>query len=137
MSKAQGFPPGFRPFTRKDKQKLPGQHVKMPTLTVSRAGYLILNAPAAALVWGKEGKNRACAIAYNPSTSQLAIRPERKHLKPPDTYKVVPTGPYRRHGTIGFKTLSRVWNIPLSGRRFSCVWDEERKLLLADLSKPL
>jgi len=130
------FPTGFSTYV--DVKRSPRIQPKAPMVTVTRVGTLVFNAEAASLLWGRDrGKpNEAVMLAYNPKTKVLAVKPVPAHVKFPITLHMTVTGVYRRHATVSFKTFARVWNIPPSGNRYLCSWNEKRKMLMVDLSRP-
>jgi hypothetical protein len=126
------FPDGFSTVSKTDMVKHRGTHVKLPKISLTKSGYLVLNIPAASFFSSGSGIVR---MAYNPDDGVLAIRNTNVPAQPPEVLKITPAGAYRRHGAIGFKTLARIWHIAMDGSHYVCTWDAEKETLFVDLTQ--
>jgi len=128
------FPSGFKPVSRYSGKYRSGFHPKPPAMTIAKNGYIIFNVPASARL--TTGDKKAISIAFFTSKRQIAFKPERTHIKPPLTYKLTTSGLYKRHVSVAFKTLARIWNIALDGKHYLLRWNEKSGVMIANLNDP-
>lgn len=129
------FPTGFEVFGGKSKRSV-RHNMQEAKVSLIKSGFLSFNVTATDLMLGKDRRNCAAFVAYNPRTKVLALRPVPFHVKP-DTYAMTKTGRNSANVIISFQAQSKAWGLPLDGTTFLGRWSESEKMLLVDLSRPV
>jgi hypothetical protein len=80
-------------------------------------------------------ENLGVVLGFSPKTRVLGIKPVPYHLKPPQTYRLFPSGVRKNVFLVSFDRQARAWGIPQDGRVVPCVWDDKNSMLLLFVDK--